>query len=62
MIGREDPYAIVAAVRTRPIKTGVDPSTIAGLEAPAWWDWEHDMLHRALVDFRHLGALALAAK
>jgi phosphonate metabolism protein (transferase hexapeptide repeat family) len=55
-------YTIVAGVPARPVKRRFDESTAAGLEALAWWDWEHDRLRDALVDFRNLDAASFVAK
>ncbi len=48
------PYAIVAGKPAQFIKWR-HPSPIAErLQALAWWDWDHETLHRALPDFRSL--------
>jgi len=44
----------VAGNPARPIKRRF-PESIAGrLAELAWWDWDHEMLRRALPDFRKL--------
>ncbi len=56
------PYTIVAGVPARPVRARFDLATAYGLEALAWWDWDHDRLHRALDDFRNLDAAAFVRK
>jgi phosphonate metabolism protein (transferase hexapeptide repeat family) len=48
------PYAIVAGVPARPIKTRFPQEIAERLMALAWWDWSHEAIHRALPDFRAL--------
>lgn len=48
------PYAIVAGTPAKFINWR-HPAAIADrLQALAWWDWDHDTIHRALPDFRKL--------
>jgi phosphonate metabolism protein (transferase hexapeptide repeat family) len=49
-----DPYTIVGGVPAKLIKPRFAPDVAAGMEALAWWDWEHERLFAALSDFRHL--------
>lgn len=49
-----DPYTIVGGVPAKLIKPRFSPETAAGMEALAWWDWDHDRLFAALPDFRNL--------
>lgn len=47
-------YTIVAGNPARPIKRRF-PEAVAGRLADlGWWDWDHEMLRRALPDFRKL--------
>jgi len=47
-------YTIVGGNPARPIKRRF-PEDVAGrLAELAWWDWDHEMLRRALPDFRKL--------
>lgn len=48
------PYTIVGGVPAKPIKPRFEPHVAEGMEALAWWDWEHDRLFAALPDFRKL--------
>jgi phosphonate metabolism protein (transferase hexapeptide repeat family) len=47
-------YTIVAGNPARPIKRRFSEAVAARLADLAWWDWGHDMLRRALPDFRKL--------
>ncbi len=49
-------YTIVGGVPARLIRRRHCETTSAAMDALAWWDWKHDDLHRALVDFRTLTA------
>lgn len=49
-----EPYTIVGGTPAKTIRDRFPNSVKADLEALAWWDWEHDQLHSALNDFRHL--------
>ena len=48
------PYAVVAGVPARSIKTRFPQDIAERLMALAWWDWSHDEIRRALPDFRAL--------
>ena len=48
------PYAIVAGSPAKLIKWRHPEAIGRRLQALAWWDWDHDTLHRALGDFRAL--------
>jgi phosphonate metabolism protein (transferase hexapeptide repeat family) len=56
------PYTIVAGNPARFIKRRFSAETAAGLEALAWWEWDHDKLRTALSDFRSLSADDFVAK
>ncbi|WP_407165877.1 chloramphenicol acetyltransferase [Bradyrhizobium sp. ORS 111] len=47
-------YTIVAGNPARQIKPRFAAPIADRLAALAWWDWDHDMLRRALPDFRKL--------
>jgi hypothetical protein len=47
-------YTIVGGNPARPIKRRFSESIAGRLADLAWWDWDHDMLRRALPDFRKL--------
>jgi phosphonate metabolism protein (transferase hexapeptide repeat family) len=55
-------YTIVGGNPARVIRPRFDESLAARLVALAWWDWSHDVLHRALPDFRALAAEDFVAK
>jgi phosphonate metabolism protein (transferase hexapeptide repeat family) len=52
------PYMIMAGVPATPLRTRFAPKTADRLMALAWWDWSHDRLRNALLDFRSLTAEA----
>lgn len=52
------PFAIVAGVPARPVRSRFEERTAARLLALAWWDWPHERLAAALPDFRALDAEA----
>lgn len=53
-----EPYTVVAGVPARLLRAR-QPRPIADrLIALGWWDWDHDRLRAALVDFRSLDAEA----
>ena len=56
------PYTIVGGVPARLIRERFAPATAEGMEALAWWDWDHDRLFAALGDFRALSAEEFVAK
>ncbi|HBF30161.1 DapH/DapD/GlmU-related protein [Rhizobium sp.] len=49
-----EPYTIVGGVPARLIRERFSASVMAGMDALAWWDWEHERLFAALSDFRNL--------
>ena len=56
------PYTIVAGTPAKVLRLR-QPSEIAErLQALAWWDWTHDALRQALIDFRSLKAEAFLEK
>ena len=48
------PFAIVAGVPATPIRARVSHELAERLIALSWWDWPHDALRAALLDFRTL--------
>jgi phosphonate metabolism protein (transferase hexapeptide repeat family) len=46
------PFMIVAGVPAQPVRARFSDSVIDRLLALAWWDWSHDRLRAALLDFR----------
>ena len=56
------PYTIVGGVPAKLIRERFTPALGAAMDALAWWDWDHDRLHRALEDFRHLQAYEFVAR
>lgn len=56
------PFTIVAGVPALPIRTRFAQPVIERLLALAWWDWSHEALRAALVDFRALEAEAFLEK
>jgi hypothetical protein len=55
-------YRIVAGVPARQVKARFPLDVAARLEALAWWDWQHDDIHKALDDFRNLPIAAFLDK
>jgi phosphonate metabolism protein (transferase hexapeptide repeat family) len=51
-----EPYTIVGGTPARTIKRRFSEVIADRMLALAWWDWDHDRLHRALPDFRALSA------
>lgn len=49
-----DPYTIVAGVPAKPIKRRFSEEIADRLLQLAWWDWPHERLREALLDFRSL--------
>ncbi|MBV9979425.1 chloramphenicol acetyltransferase [Bradyrhizobium sp.] len=47
-------YTIVAGNPARPIRRRFADEIAERLMRLAWWDWDHEMLHSALPDFRKL--------
>jgi phosphonate metabolism protein (transferase hexapeptide repeat family) len=57
-----EPYAIVAGVPARFLKSRFEPNISARIIALAWWDWEHDRLAQAVEDMRMLSPLDFLAQ
>jgi phosphonate metabolism protein (transferase hexapeptide repeat family) len=55
-------YAVMAGVPAKPIKYRFPREIQEKLLALAWWDWKHERLAGALVDFRELGVEAFIEK
>lgn len=56
------PYMIVAGIPAQPLRPRFAPGIADRLMALAWWDWPHDRLRAALMDFRNLQAEAFLEK
>ncbi|CUH50983.1 LbetaH domain-containing protein [Shimia marina] len=56
------PYMIVAGMPATPLRARFSPAVADRLLALAWWDWPHEDLHAALMDFRALSAEAFLEK
>lgn len=56
------PYMIVAGVPGTPLRARFSPQIADRLMALAWWDWPHEVLRLALMDFRALKAEAFLEK
>jgi hypothetical protein len=56
------PYMIMAGVPAVPLRERFPRRVADRLMALAWWDWHHDALRDALVDFRTLRAEAFLEK
>ncbi|MCM2473619.1 acetyltransferase [Rhizobium sp. CG5] len=56
------PYTIIGGVPAKLIRERFAPTLGQRMDALAWWDWDHDRLHAALADFRHLPAEDFVAK
>jgi hypothetical protein len=50
------PYIIVGGIPAQLIKLRHPKVIGERLQSLAWWDWNHDTFHEALVDFRALSA------
>lgn len=48
------PYTIVAGNPARPVRRRFSEAVEDGLMDLAWWNWDHEMLRKALPDFRKL--------
>ncbi len=55
-------FAIAVGVPARTIKQRFSDPVASRIDALAWWDWDHDRLHRALPDFRALPIEAFLEK
>lgn len=56
------PFMIVAGCPAQPIRARFSDAVIDRLLALAWWDWDHEALRAALMDFRALKAEAFLEK
>ena len=56
------PYMIMAGIPAQPLRPRFGPGIGDRLMALAWWDWSHDQLRAALLDFRSLKAEAFLEK
>ena len=56
------PYMIMAGIPAQPLRPRFGPGIADRLMALAWWDWSHDRLRAALMDFRSLKAEAFLEK
>lgn len=56
------PYMIMAGIPAQPLRARFAPGVADRLMALAWWDWSHDRLRAALMDFRSLKAEAFLEK
>lgn len=56
------PYMIMAGLPAQPLRPRFVPGIADRLMALAWWDWSHDRLRAALLDFRSLTAEAFLEK
>ena len=50
------PYMIMAGIPAQPLRPRFASGIADRLMALAWWDWSHDRLRSALLDFRALKA------
>jgi len=55
-------FAIAVGVPARTIKQRFTDPVASRLDAMAWWDWDHERLHKALPDFRKLPIEAFLEK
>ncbi len=56
------PFMIVAGLPAAPMRPRFAPAIADRLMALAWWDWSHDRLRAALMDFRAMKAEAFLEK
>ena len=56
------PFTIVGGVPARLIRERFDSAVADGMQRIAWWDWPHERLFEALVDFRSLDAVDFVAR
>lgn len=57
-----DPYTIVAGTPAKPLRRRQPVEIADRMIALAWWDWDHDALRAALLDFRSMKAEAFLEK
>ena len=56
------PYMIVAGLPAAPMRPRFAPAIADRLMALGWWDWSHERLRAALMDFRAMKAEAFLEK
>jgi phosphonate metabolism protein (transferase hexapeptide repeat family) len=56
------PYTIVAGVPARMLRQRFAPDIATGMIKLGWWDWPHDRIEAALLDFRELEPAAFLSK
>jgi hypothetical protein len=56
------PYVIVGGVGSKELKRRFEPSVAERMQNLAWWNWDHELLHSRLKDFRSLSAEAFLEK
>lgn len=56
------PYMIVAGLPATPLRPRFAPTIAERLMALGWWDWSHERLRAALMDFRAMKAEAFLEK
>ena len=56
------PFMIVAGCPATPIRARFSDMVIERMLALAWWEWSHDALRAALMDFRRMKAEAFLEK
>ncbi|MFY0682119.1 MAG: chloramphenicol acetyltransferase [Thalassovita sp.] len=56
------PYMIVSGLPAKPMRPRFEPDIAQELIDLAWWDWDHDALREALVDFRSLSIQSFLRK
>jgi phosphonate metabolism protein (transferase hexapeptide repeat family) len=56
------PYMIVAGIPAQPLRARFSATIADRLMALAWWDWSHERLRTALMDFRSMKAEAFLEK
>lgn len=57
-----EPYTIVAGTPAKVLRVRQPPEIAERLIALAWWDWSHEDIRQALLDFRSLAAEAFLEK
>lgn len=57
-----EPFQVVAGVPAHPLRDRFPVNVREGLLRIAWWDWPHEKLREALLDFRSLSAAEFVEK
>ena len=57
-----EPFQVVAGVPAHPLRDRFPVNVREGLLRIAWWDWPHEKLREALLDFRFLSAAEFVEK